>query len=98
MARLKPIPIIPAPDWLKKRMTDLRSESPAPLSEVIRQGVASERHRKNSVIQAPDWVKERTRKVRSQPPPTLERVRQQMQASTEYRRKSTDTRGTVNRE
>jgi hypothetical protein len=43
---LKHKPIIPAPDWLKKRMTDLRSESPAPLSEVIQQGVASEQHRK----------------------------------------------------
>jgi hypothetical protein len=69
-------------------MTDLRSESPAPLSEVIQQGMASEQHRKHSIIQAPDWVKERIRKVRSQPPPTLERVRQQLQASAECRRKS----------
>ena len=39
-------PIIPVPEWMKKRMAAVHSASPAPLSEMLRQGPASEEHRK----------------------------------------------------
>jgi hypothetical protein len=40
--------IIPAPDWLKKRMTVVRSQSHVTLSDMIQQGKASERIRRES--------------------------------------------------
>lgn len=42
----KVLPIIPVPEWMKKRMAAVHSASPAPLSEMLRQGRASERIRR----------------------------------------------------
>jgi len=38
--------IILVPEWFKKHMTAVRSQSHAPLSEVLQQAKASEEHRK----------------------------------------------------
>ena len=44
----KVLPIIPVPEWMKKRMAAVHSASPAPLSEMLRQGRASEEQRKKN--------------------------------------------------
>ena len=42
----KVVPIIPVPESMKKRMAAVHSASPAPLSEMLQQGRASERIRR----------------------------------------------------